>query len=277
MTDSSLDAAPTSKGSAWRHVSRGEGTGLRRSAAAVAVALTVATFLTPRELRWLFVAGESLLLAWALRAQDRAGAQLSLLFAILALVGAIPVFGVWPVYLLVPVAVHMLMVRALPRLFGPPMLWPRGAVRPRLLAEAALVLVLSAGGLLLWFLWARPDVSWQLEQIPRWSFGALVWVGLAFAVGNAALEEALYRGSVQGSLAAAGFGPTTAVVLQALAFGASHLHGFPSGAVGVTLASVYGAMLGILRHRAGGVRIPFAAHVATDFVIFSILITQTRS
>jgi hypothetical protein len=36
-------------------------------------------------------------------------------------------------------------------------------------------------------------------------------------------------------------------------------------------------MLGTLRQRAGGLRVPFAAHVATDFVIFCLLIAQVRS
>jgi membrane protease YdiL (CAAX protease family) len=61
------------------------------------------------------------------------------------------------------------------------------------------------------------------------------------------------------------------LALQALAFGLLHIQGFPRGWSGVLLATVYGAMMGELRRRTGGLLLPWAVHVGADLVISAVV------
>jgi membrane protease YdiL (CAAX protease family) len=137
---------------------------------------------------------------------------------------------------------------------------------------AATVALGSAVSLLLWFKLARPDVKWQAGLIPTWSPARLVLLGVGFALFNAALEEMIWRGVVFDALERTRLPTVPVVLMQAVSFGVAHLHGFPSGSVGILLASVYGATLGVLRARTRGLLVPFVTHAVTDFSIFEILI-----
>jgi hypothetical protein len=89
---------------------------------------------------------------------------------------------------------------------------------------------------------------------------------------NAALEEAAYRGVFLHALDTS-LGPGfPALLLQALAFGAIHLRGFPGGWLGVGLACIFGLFMGLIRRRAGGMFAPWIAHVFTDVVIAGIVL-----
>jgi membrane protease YdiL (CAAX protease family) len=105
----------------------------------------------------------------------------------------------------------------------------------------------------------------------------LILGGLLFSMFNAAVEEGAYRGVIQHGLEATlGIG-TTALCLQAAAFGAVHMRGgFPRGWIGVGLATVYGLMMGAIRRRSGGMLAPWIAHVLTDMVIASIILAFER-
>jgi membrane protease YdiL (CAAX protease family) len=70
--------------------------------------------------------------------------------------------------------------------------------------------------------------------------------------------------------------PAVAIVLQALSFGALHFGGFPSGLAGMSLATIYGLMLGALAYRCKGLLAPCAAHVLADSVIFAIVLERSR-
>jgi hypothetical protein len=137
---------------------------------------------------------------------------------------------------------------------------------------AAIVAVGSAMSLLLWFKLARPDVKWLAGLIPPWSPGRLVLLGLGFALFNAGVEEMIWRGVIFNVLERARLPTIPVVLMQAVSFGFVHLHGFPSGSVGILLASVYGAILGLLRAQTRGLLVPFVTHAVTDFSIFGILV-----
>lgn len=102
-----------------------------------------------------------------------------------------------------------------------------------------------------------------LRTIPGWSVPI---AGLLFAAVNALTEEAVYRGLVQTTLATV-VGPAAAVALQGVVFGLAHLHGFPSGVVGVGLATVYGVALGVIRWRSDGLLAPCLAHFIADLAV----------
>jgi membrane protease YdiL (CAAX protease family) len=89
---------------------------------------------------------------------------------------------------------------------------------------------------------------------------------IAFAVLNAWMEELIWRGVFQTTLARV-WGVPTAIGLQAVSFGVQHAHGFPRGAMGVVLAGSWAAMLGALRVHTRGLRAPVIAHVVADATI----------
>ncbi|MFN7953722.1 MAG: CPBP family intramembrane glutamic endopeptidase [bacterium] len=211
----------------------------------------------------------------AMRWRAPAATSVGLLGLACALLAAI---GVGPSQVVLPVAlaIHGCLVRAVPWLRAEAGWLTRGALSPPLVAAILGIAVVSGAALLGWHRALHPDVADLVRDfVPDWPLGALVLGASAFALWNAAIEEAVYRGVLQGALVRV-LPPAPAIALQALAFGAIHLHGFPRGAVGVALASVYGAMLGALRHRGRGLLAPWLAHVATDLVIASLLIRLAR-
>jgi membrane protease YdiL (CAAX protease family) len=107
-----------------------------------------------------------------------------------------------------------------------------------------------------------------LARIPPWLLGV---AGVGFAAGNAAVEELLFRGAILHHLRGI-FGAWPAIIVQAIAFGLLHLHGYPYGAIGVAMATVYGLILGAIRLRSRGLLAPWVAHVVADSVIFVIIL-----
>ena len=80
---------------------------------------------------------------------------------------------------------------------------------------------------------------------------------------------------LQGELAAT-VGTKPAVAVQALLFGLSHLHGFPSGWLGVAMAATWGFALGVIRMRTGGLVIPYLAHVVANLTIGALAVVLLR-
>ena len=112
--------------------------------------------------------------------------------------------------------------------------------------------------------------------VPRWSFPALIGAGVIFSCLNALLEEILFRGLLYDALRIS-YGLASTLLIQALAFGAVHASGFPSGVVGVILASIYGLMQGGLRVYAGGLGVCWVAHVCADATIFALLLRELQA
>lgn len=132
-------------------------------------------------------------------------------------------------------------------------------------------------GLVVWAWYAprRAELADLVEMVPDWPLSILIPAGVGFAVINALLEEAVYRGVVQEALEkVAGLGAIS-LVLQAAAFATLHFQaGFPRGVPGIGLAFLYGLVLGVLRRRSGGLAVPVVTHLVTDLVIVWILISQ---
>ncbi|MEY2488381.1 MAG: protease family protein [Verrucomicrobiota bacterium] len=145
----------------------------------------------------------------------------------------------------------------------------------RLLSAAASVL--AAVALLSWYLLLHPNVANIVKAfVPAMPMGLLIFGGLIFSMVNAAVEEGAYRGVILHALDTS-LGPGfAALLLQALAFGAVHIGGFPRGWLGVGLACIYGLFMGVIRRRAGGMFAPWIAHVFTDVVIAGIVIGLAR-
>lgn len=181
-------------------------------------------------------------------------------------------FRPWPFSMLIPIVFYGITVAALAplhRSFG----WlRRGRLGSDILRLVLMVIVISSVALIIWYVSVRPDLSRNLRNMPQMPVWMFPFAGLAFALGNAALEEAIFRGIIMDALDSA-FGPgRIAVALQAVPFAILHyVAGFPRGGWGLLMTFVYGLMLGMIRRRAGGMLAPWLAHVAADSTIFAIL------
>ena len=176
----------------------------------------------------------------------------------------------WPLPLLVSLGLVAVIAR---RIWGAGVnaWWVRGAASRADLGLAAAFVVIPGLSLWAWLTLTNPDLSDLLSRFggypaPLYALGAL-----AFAMLNALAEEALFRGVAWAALERATGSPLLTLALQASAFGLAHIHGFPRGASGVLLATIYGAMMGELRRRTGGLALPWFAHVFADCVIAALI------
>jgi len=137
--------------------------------------------------------------------------------------------------------------------------------------------LLAAAALLSWYLLLHPHIADIVKAfVPALPFGLLIAGGLIFSMVNAAVEEGAYRGVILHALDSS-LGPGfAALLLQALAFGAIHIRGFPRGWLGVGLACMYGLLMGVIRRRSGGMFAPWIAHVFTDVVIAGVVLFLAR-
>lgn len=163
-----------------------------------------------------------------------------------------------------------------------PWLVPSGGWLPRghadgFVAWFGVAVVAIAGlGLWAWVSWTRDfDATTDyLVDVARTTPGwAIVVFVVVFVVANAVSEEIAYRGLVQ-QAAADAWPPSIAIASQAVAFGALHVAGFPSGVVGVVLAGGYGLLLGIIRHRSRGLGAVIVVHMAADTTIAVLVLTM---
>lgn len=147
----------------------------------------------------------------------------------------------------------------------------RGQFDRSVVALSVLTIVATSVVLYGWSVWADPDGGPYLESLRENPVLVSLLGILAFSLVNSVCEELLYRGIVQYALTVY-FGAVAAVVIQALAFGVLHSSGFPSGLSGIALASIYGAFLGLLRHRSRGLLAPYVVHVCADITIGLIVV-----
>jgi uncharacterized protein len=238
--------------------------------------LVTAAPLVPSNAAICAAAGVALLAVVAWSKRCRAAAPVSLFCVIclgLALVGV----RYFPVVLAGGLLGYAGIVRGVPWLRGTAT-WTRWGsfdATVRFLCVGAWLL--AAAALLSWYLLLHPNVANIVKAfVPDLPLGLLIVGGLIFSMINAAVEEGAYRGVILHALDTS-LGPgLAALLLQALAFGAVHMGGFPRGWLGVGLACIYGLFMGVIRRRAGGMFAPWIAHVFTDVVIAGIVLFLAR-
>jgi membrane protease YdiL (CAAX protease family) len=177
---------------------------------------------------------------------------------------------IWPLYLLVPLVGYGLTVACVAPLRGS-VNWLRLGRSGRDVCGATLgVIVVASAALVFWYVLFAPDLHELTYLLTRCSLPSLIVLGVVFSVVNALLEEILFRGILYEALDAE-YGLWPAVVMQGIVFGIIHAQGVPRGTVGIVMASIYGVMLGWLRHLSGGLLWPFVAHIFADATIFVLL------
>ena len=162
----------------------------------------------------------------------------------------------------------VLLVLALGRLIGasPGQAGLRWPSRRLVIASLALVVVLGPLSVLGFRTLAEPFFG-AFEV--RFAFPAVLAPALLFALANGALEEVVYRGAMLGWSARV-VGVRTALILQAVVFGAAHNGpGFVGSALPVIVAmGAAGIVAGLVVRRTGSLLPVIAAHVAVDVPLY---------
>jgi membrane protease YdiL (CAAX protease family) len=184
-----------------------------------------------------------------------------------------PLLSKWPLYKVTPLVVYGGIVCVSHNL-RKSVLWIRpGRLGVDIWLLVSIIVVVSSAALLVWTLVFRPDLGPSRDNIPTMPFWLFPLAGMAFALVNSAVEEAIFRGIfLQALESAVGVG-IISLVIQAVIFGWLHYSeiGFPKGLAGVAMASVYGLLLGYLRYRSRGMLAPWLAHIGTDIAVFTIV------
>lgn len=213
-------------------------------------------------------------IAW--RRRETAAASLGLVSTSCVVLG---LAGLGPQQVVFPFAfaIYAVVVRRVRWLRGAAAWFRPGALGRGILAIVAGIAAVSAAALLAWYAITRPDLADVVRTfVPEQPLWLLVIGALVFALVNAAIEEAAYRGVLLSALEAVLGRGAAPIVLQAVAFAALHVHGLPRGSAGVGLALVYGVALGALCRKAGGLLAPWLAHALTDVVIAGIVLALAR-
>jgi membrane protease YdiL (CAAX protease family) len=197
------------------------------------------------------------------------------LFAFLwvLLIKLVPIFQIWPLSILAPLVIYGAVAIIVPQLRHSIGWIQRGSINSESLKLIVFTVVISVVALIAWVLLTKPDIEHHLALIPELPFWAYPLTGIGFAIFNAAMEEAIFRGIIMEALDSALGAGNWSVGIQAIPFAALHyLAGFPSGGSGFFLVLVYGILLGIIRRVSKGMLAPIVAHIAADITIFLILV-----
>jgi membrane protease YdiL (CAAX protease family) len=177
----------------------------------------------------------------------------------------------------IAIALYGLILVLAPRMRSAANWLRRGAIDRVVVGVAGGFVLLAGAALLIWYQLFRPDLSDLFAQfVPDLPLGLLLLGGVAFAMWNAFIEEVAYRGVLMEALEWGLGSRWVALIGQAVAFGTLHINGFPRGAVGVLMATIYGLMMGVVRMRSRGMFAPWVAHVVTDVIIIAILLLLAR-
>jgi membrane protease YdiL (CAAX protease family) len=182
-----------------------------------------------------------------------------------------PALRSWPWLWLVPLSAYLLLVACVPPIRRS-LVWLRvGRVSTSTVLATVGIMIIAASVLLLFHSKAHPDLRSYREFLPLDSLGGVVPAGVVFVTLNATMEELVFRGVLFDSLQSQ-WGKWGTLLGTALLFGLGHLHGYPPGEFGACLATLFGFVLGLLRHWTGGLLLPIVAHMGADATIYCILV-----
>lgn len=213
------------------------------------------------------------LAALAIRYRDQHSLIFVIVFAsaFLVLGALLKELFTWPWHLLIPLMIAAIAARSWKSEGRLSLGWRSGDASARLWLAAFAISILTTIALVTWVGFFQPNLENFRAMVPRGNVLVLISAALGFALLNATMEELIWRGGIQSWLV----GHTSvrlAILIQALSFGALHWAGFPSGWSGVALATIYGVMLGWLRHATGGLAAPIVAHILADVTIFLLVL-----
>jgi hypothetical protein len=178
----------------------------------------------------------------------------------------------WPLNALVPLVIYALIAGIVPALRRSTNWLKRGSMDPNVIRLVIATAIISAVALIGWVIVMKPDIERHVARIPGLPLWVYPFAGVGFAVVNAVMEEAIFRGVIMEALDSALGTGHWSVGIQAVPFAALHyVAGFPHGLSGFMMVLVYGVMLGAVRRVSKGMLAPVLAHIVADVTIFSIL------
>ena len=182
--------------------------------------------------------------------------------------------GWWPLSLLGPLIAYHLIVLMFPPLRRSYIWLGFGRFSKDVILLMLITIVISSLALIIWARFMNLDLSLYLDQMSDIPLVWMPFLGLGFAVLNAAMEEFAFRGIIMNGMDFAFNIPVVSVTSQAISFGLLHyMSGFPNGILGVIMTFVYGLLLAVIRNRSRGMTAPVVAHFFADLTIFTILVT----
>ncbi len=224
---------------------------------------------------WLTVAGFIILaLYFSRREKPLFGPTIFFLMAYLLTMLPFEIARLGFVYI-VPLAIYSLFLWIFPSIRKQARWFHLGTIDKISWWAGLIIAALSSGALYAWAAVTKPNLRDLTAMVPSQSLGALLLVGIGFAVVNSFVEESIYRGIIWGALGKVFKNLYAVILLQAAVFGIAHIQGFPRGALGVAMAFIYGIMLGWLRNRSKGLLAPMIVHLIADIVIYIILVGMT--
>ncbi|MDP1880556.1 MAG: CPBP family intramembrane metalloprotease [Parachlamydiaceae bacterium] len=126
-------------------------------------------------------------------------------------------------------------------------------------------LIISIVALLCWRYFEIPNKDYNLH-LNSWL--EKIFLAFSFAFFNAFLEEVIFRKYFLKSFLNF-FTQNISIINQAILFGLIHYNGIPSGLLGITLASIYGFIMGKLSMKYNGNLLPpIIHHFIIDIVVF---------
>lgn len=176
----------------------------------------------------------------------------------------------WPWIWLAPLGFYFALVLTV-QPFRRTFVWMRlGRVTAKTLAVTIGLMVLASLGLVGFRKFMRPAIVLDPTGPLVAAIGSRFVAGMVFAIGNAILEEMVFRGILFDALESQ-WGARVTLAATALLFGLGHMRGYPPGIAGGFLATVFGLATGGLRLWSGGLVLPILAHIGADLTIFYIL------
>jgi uncharacterized protein len=180
----------------------------------------------------------------------------------------------WPLPLVLILAGYGAALAGFPEARRTARFWRRGATDRATVLWMILFTLASAIALVAWRYGANVDMTRYGRFVPP---GIPAWVLFAgvvpYAMFNAFFEELICRGILWQACEEV-LGLRAALGVTSLCFGLWHYRGFPSGMLGVGLATVYGLMLGFVRVRTQGLLWPWVLHVLADTVIYALVVAM---
>ena len=181
-------------------------------------------------------------------------------------------FGlVWPIPQLLGLGASAVVLRAA-GWERPRWLEPGRSDRPAAVLAATSIPVTSVA-LVLFIASGRTNLETATEGLAPLPIWALPLAGLGFVFANPTVEETLFRGLLQTMVGDATGRPAVGIVVQGGAFGAVHYAGVPGGPLGMAMATAWGVMLGVIRHRTSSIHLPWIVHVLANVAIFATVVT----
>jgi membrane protease YdiL (CAAX protease family) len=177
----------------------------------------------------------------------------------------------WPLKLLVPLVIYLVIYASWTRFRLATHWLVAGRFTVITVAWMVPTAIVSSGALLAWVFLLHPNLADLSVMMPTGGILALIGIGAAFSLLNAAWEEFVFKGIAWNTLDGVFQRSWVTNCIQSSMFGLVHLGGFPRGWLGVAMATVYGFALGVIGKESNGLLAPIVTHVFADATIFLIL------